>query len=217
MFLSSSRCLRLLGRPTWSDSRRSWRGRQLSWSGRSRRCRTEAEHQTPAVSSRAAVRPNALLRSFIHSKFCLPSVRENNWPPLPKFSPVKPCFYQDFEEEIPEDYRRICRRMYYLWMCMYLLYGLCGQWLWVELIGFLLLQSTAPRCSSTSWPAWPISLQVLQMLSTLVCPSSGSSSSPRCPLSAGTGPSTRPSGTLLLKLAAGASLGKHGKQGQEMN
>ncbi|XP_042347183.1 secretory carrier membrane protein 2, like [Plectropomus leopardus] len=42
--------------------------------------------------------------------------KENNWPPLPKFSPVKPCFYQDFEEEIPEEYRRICKRMYYLWM-----------------------------------------------------------------------------------------------------
>ncbi|XP_058485537.1 secretory carrier membrane protein 2, like [Solea solea] len=42
--------------------------------------------------------------------------KENNWPPLPSFSPVKPCFYQDFEGEIPEDYRRICKRMYYLWM-----------------------------------------------------------------------------------------------------
>uniref|UniRef100_A0A8C7Y7B7 Secretory carrier-associated membrane protein n=1 Tax=Oryzias sinensis TaxID=183150 RepID=A0A8C7Y7B7_9TELE len=42
---------------------------------------------------------------------------ENNWPPLPRFCPVKPCFYQDFEEEISEDYRQICKRMYYLWMC----------------------------------------------------------------------------------------------------
>ncbi|CAJ1049284.1 secretory carrier membrane protein 2%2C like [Xyrichtys novacula] len=42
--------------------------------------------------------------------------RENNWPPLPKFFPVKPCFYQDFEGDIPEEYRRICKRMYYLWM-----------------------------------------------------------------------------------------------------
>lgn len=42
--------------------------------------------------------------------------KENNWPPLPTFFPVKPCFYQDFEEDIPEEYRRICRRMYYLWM-----------------------------------------------------------------------------------------------------
>ncbi|XP_013857042.1 secretory carrier membrane protein 2, like [Austrofundulus limnaeus] len=45
-----------------------------------------------------------------------PGAKENNWPPLPKFFPIKPCFYQNFEEEIPEDYRRICKRMYYLWM-----------------------------------------------------------------------------------------------------
>uniref|UniRef100_G3PXY5 Secretory carrier-associated membrane protein n=1 Tax=Gasterosteus aculeatus TaxID=69293 RepID=G3PXY5_GASAC len=44
------------------------------------------------------------------------SAKENNWPPLPSFSPVKPCFYQDFEVDIPEEYRRICKRMYYLWM-----------------------------------------------------------------------------------------------------
>ncbi|XP_026234628.1 secretory carrier membrane protein 2, like [Anabas testudineus] len=42
--------------------------------------------------------------------------KENNWPPLPRFFPVKPCFYQDFEEDISEDYRRVCKRMYYLWM-----------------------------------------------------------------------------------------------------
>uniref|UniRef100_A0A3P8VEH9 Secretory carrier-associated membrane protein n=1 Tax=Cynoglossus semilaevis TaxID=244447 RepID=A0A3P8VEH9_CYNSE len=41
---------------------------------------------------------------------------ENNWPPLPSFFPVKPCFDQNFEEDIPEEYRRICKRMYYLWM-----------------------------------------------------------------------------------------------------
>ncbi|XP_031600398.1 secretory carrier membrane protein 2, like [Oreochromis aureus] len=45
-----------------------------------------------------------------------PGAKENNWPPLPRFFPVKPCFYQNFEEEIPEDYRRMCKRMYYLWM-----------------------------------------------------------------------------------------------------
>ncbi|XP_066504329.1 secretory carrier membrane protein 2, like isoform X1 [Hoplias malabaricus] len=42
--------------------------------------------------------------------------KENNWPPLPKFLPIKPCFYQDFNEEIPVDYQKICKRMYYLWM-----------------------------------------------------------------------------------------------------
>uniref|UniRef100_A0A3P8VEQ7 Secretory carrier-associated membrane protein n=1 Tax=Cynoglossus semilaevis TaxID=244447 RepID=A0A3P8VEQ7_CYNSE len=45
------------------------------------------------------------------------TANENNWPPLPSFFPVKPCFDQNFEEDIPEEYRRICKRMYYLWMC----------------------------------------------------------------------------------------------------
>ncbi|KAJ8417949.1 hypothetical protein AAFF_G00227920 [Aldrovandia affinis] len=44
------------------------------------------------------------------------SGRENNWPPLPKIFPIKPCFYQDFEEEIPLDYQRVCKMMYYLWI-----------------------------------------------------------------------------------------------------
>uniref|UniRef100_A0A9L0SU19 Secretory carrier-associated membrane protein n=1 Tax=Equus caballus TaxID=9796 RepID=A0A9L0SU19_HORSE len=43
-------------------------------------------------------------------------VRENNWPPLPSFCPIKPCFYQDFSIEIPADYQRICKMLYYLWM-----------------------------------------------------------------------------------------------------
>ncbi|XP_023418071.1 secretory carrier-associated membrane protein 2 isoform X3 [Cavia porcellus] len=43
-------------------------------------------------------------------------VRENNWPPLPTWCPVKPCFYQDFSTEIPADYQRICKMLYYLWM-----------------------------------------------------------------------------------------------------
>lgn len=42
--------------------------------------------------------------------------KENNWPPLPKFFPIKPCFYQDFEEEIPPEFQRVCKMMYYLWM-----------------------------------------------------------------------------------------------------
>lgn len=45
------------------------------------------------------------------------AVRENNWPPLPFWCPVKPCFYQDFSVEIPTDYQRICKMLYYLWMC----------------------------------------------------------------------------------------------------
>ncbi|XP_017288393.1 secretory carrier-associated membrane protein 2 [Kryptolebias marmoratus] len=55
-----------------------------------------------------------------------PTGKENNWPPLPRFFPIKPCFYQDFSEEIPEQYRRVCKMMYYLWMfnCMTLFLNL---------------------------------------------------------------------------------------------
>ncbi|KAK1789703.1 hypothetical protein P4O66_015603 [Electrophorus voltai] len=45
-----------------------------------------------------------------------PTGKENNWPPLPKRFPIKPCFYQDFSEEIPLEHQRICKMMYYLWM-----------------------------------------------------------------------------------------------------
>uniref|UniRef100_A0A9L0T1Q6 Secretory carrier-associated membrane protein n=1 Tax=Equus caballus TaxID=9796 RepID=A0A9L0T1Q6_HORSE len=48
-------------------------------------------------------------------------VRENNWPPLPSFCPIKPCFYQDFSIEIPADYQRICKMLYYLWMLIYVI------------------------------------------------------------------------------------------------
>ncbi|XP_061078190.1 secretory carrier-associated membrane protein 2-like isoform X2 [Conger conger] len=42
--------------------------------------------------------------------------KENNWPPLPKSFPIKPCFYQDFTEEIPLEYQKVSKMMYYLWM-----------------------------------------------------------------------------------------------------
>ncbi|XP_072290929.1 secretory carrier-associated membrane protein 2-like [Eucyclogobius newberryi] len=45
-----------------------------------------------------------------------PGVKENNWPPLPRFCPVRPCFYQNFSEEIPPEHQRVCKMMYYLCM-----------------------------------------------------------------------------------------------------
>ncbi|KAJ6664140.1 hypothetical protein lerEdw1_008355 [Lerista edwardsae] len=47
------------------------------------------------------------------------NLKQNNWPPLPKNCPIKPCFYQDFSAEIPADYQRTCKMLYYLWMSVH--------------------------------------------------------------------------------------------------
>lgn len=52
----------------------------------------------------------------------------NNWPPLPSWSPIKPCFYHDISLEIPLDFQKTVRHMYYLWMS----YVLC---LFINVIG----------------------------------------------------------------------------------
>ncbi|XP_018412774.1 PREDICTED: secretory carrier-associated membrane protein 1 isoform X3 [Nanorana parkeri] len=42
--------------------------------------------------------------------------RKNNWPPLPTNFPVGPCFYQDFSMDIPVEFQKTVKIMYYLWM-----------------------------------------------------------------------------------------------------
>lgn len=42
--------------------------------------------------------------------------RDNNWPPLPTWIPVQPCFYQDISVEIPVEFQKIVTLAYRLWM-----------------------------------------------------------------------------------------------------
>ncbi|XP_076775528.1 secretory carrier-associated membrane protein 4 isoform X3 [Arvicanthis niloticus] len=42
--------------------------------------------------------------------------KENNFPPLPHFLRLKPCFYQDFSDEIPVEHQVLVKRIYRLWM-----------------------------------------------------------------------------------------------------
>ena len=43
------------------------------------------------------------------------NARQNNWPPLPSIVPIGPCFYQDINVDIPLEFQRITRHLYYLW------------------------------------------------------------------------------------------------------
>ena len=47
----------------------------------------------------------------------VPAGKENNFPPLPKFIPLKPCFYQNFSDEIPIEHQVLVKRIYRLWLC----------------------------------------------------------------------------------------------------
>lgn len=42
--------------------------------------------------------------------------RANNWPPLPKSFCVGPCFYQDISVDIPLEFQKLVKTMYYLWI-----------------------------------------------------------------------------------------------------
>ncbi|VDO23016.1 unnamed protein product [Haemonchus placei] len=40
----------------------------------------------------------------------------HNWPPLPSFIPIEPCFYQDIEVEIPVQFQKTVTVVYYVFL-----------------------------------------------------------------------------------------------------
>nr|KAF6316548.1 secretory carrier membrane protein 3 [Pipistrellus kuhlii] len=56
-------------------------------------------------------------RELRHAALGGKATRQNNWPPLPSFCPVQPCFFQDISMEIPQEFQKTVSTMYYLWMC----------------------------------------------------------------------------------------------------
>lgn len=40
----------------------------------------------------------------------------HNWPPVPSFVPVEPCFYQDIDVEIPVQFQETVRLVYYVYL-----------------------------------------------------------------------------------------------------
>lgn len=53
----------------------------------------------------------------LHDLFFSFAARANNWPPLPESFCVGPCFYQDIAVDIPLEFQKLVKTMYYLWIC----------------------------------------------------------------------------------------------------
>uniref|UniRef100_A0A3Q3XE05 Secretory carrier-associated membrane protein n=1 Tax=Mola mola TaxID=94237 RepID=A0A3Q3XE05_MOLML len=75
--------------------------------------------------------------------------RQNNWPPLPSFCPVGPCFYQDISVEISQQFQRTVTIMYYFWI-----FSACTMF-------FNLISSFAVFCVDTTGSGVGLGLAIL--------------------------------------------------------
>lgn len=60
--------------------------------------------------------PLKIVHRFLPLTLTFVLVRQNNFPPLPSKCCIEPCFYQDFNVDIPLEFQRIVKIGYYLWM-----------------------------------------------------------------------------------------------------
>lgn len=60
--------------------------------------------------------------------------RPNNFPPLPKRCPVKPCFYHNIKEEIPASEQWVMRAVLVMWLVYFILLALNSTVLFLTLI-----------------------------------------------------------------------------------
>ncbi len=77
---------------------------------------SEIEKQQQELERRAA----ELDRREQNLNAPLGGINANNFPPLPLWcpGPLKPCFYQDIGREIPVEFQKWVRVLFYLWLCM---------------------------------------------------------------------------------------------------
>lgn len=88
--------------------------------------------------------------------------RMDNFPPLPSWCPVKPCFYQDFSVDIPTEFQSIVRMLYYLWTAYAIL-------LLLNVIGSLMYFITSSQSSANNRSGVTFGLSLLFLILFTPC------------------------------------------------
>lgn len=128
-------------RRSWRRKPRHWRGERGSWSHTAWDLEPVREGKWKGRVFKGIVATKSKIARFpLNLQCCLSisivlyrsgivlssSARQNNWPPLPSFCPLGPCFYQDISVEISQQFQRTVTFMYYFWICKSLSISLCA-------------------------------------------------------------------------------------------